>query len=265
MKKLIIITLFLLGAIEIFAQVIPLPNAHSHNDYNRKRPLKSALQHGFTSVEADVLYIFGKLVVGHGMPSKRFPRLKSLKRQYLKPLYRHYKKSKKEIYPGYGGDFYLWIDIKIFPNQAYRELRELLYPMRDMLNYWENGSFHKGKVTVILSGNRPFEALQKDSIQLMTIDGRPEDLDKNYPDHLMLFISENAKKVTGVKKAKQAEVEALQKIKEFVENAHKKGKKTRLWATPEDEQLWQKLIEMKIDLINTDKLGKLKAFLLKRK
>ncbi|MFK8009648.1 MAG: hypothetical protein AB8H03_25025, partial [Saprospiraceae bacterium] len=61
----ILFSLFLMVAtVSLLAQVTPLPKAHSHNDYFRNCPLKDALRHGFTSVEADVLYIYGKLVVG---------------------------------------------------------------------------------------------------------------------------------------------------------------------------------------------------------
>lgn len=254
----------LLLRVQIFAQVTPLPQAHSHNDYNRNCPLKDALRHGFTSIEADVLYIYGKLVVGHDMPDQTFPRLKPLQRQYLKPLWRRWKRCDKEIYKGYEGDFYLWIDIKIYPNQSYRELRDLLYPYREMLNYYENGKFHPGKVTVILSGDRPFEALLNDTLQLMTLDGRPSDLAKNYPSHLMPFISENASKVAEVESYDEVDEEAFMKINQFIKASHAQGKKTRLWATPEDENLWKKLLELKIDLINTDKLTKLQRFLLKK-
>lgn len=257
--------ILIFGVVSLSAQVTPLPNAHSHNDYNRNCPLKDALRHGFTSVEADVLYIYGKLVVGHDMPDRTFPRLKPLNRQYLKPLWRRWKRGDKEIYKGYEGDFYLWIDIKIYPNQTYRELRDLLYPFREMLNYYENGKFHKGKVTVILSGDRPFEALLNDSLQLMTLDGRPSDLAKNYPSHLMPFISENAGKVAEVEDYSQVDEAAFMKIFKFVKATHDQGKKARLWATPEDEILWGKLLEMEIDLINTDKLSKLQRFLLKKK
>ena len=45
--------------------VSPLPNAHAHNDYEHNRPLFDALDHGFTSVEADVFLVDGKLLVGH--------------------------------------------------------------------------------------------------------------------------------------------------------------------------------------------------------
>jgi hypothetical protein len=260
------ISIFIIcSAVQLSAQVIPLPNAHSHNDYFRNKPLKDALQHGFTSVEADVLYIYGKLVIGHDMPGRTFPRLKLLNRQYLKPLWRRWKRCDKEIYKGYEGDFYLWIDIKIYPNQTYRELRDLLYPYREMLNYYENDKFHKGKVTVILSGDRPFEALLNDSLQLMTLDGRPSDLANNYPSHLMPFISENAGKVAEVEDYSQVDEAAFMKINEFIKATHAQGKKARLWATPEDEELWKKLLEMEIDLINTDKLSKLQEFLLKQK
>ncbi len=256
--------LIICSAVQLSAQVIPLPNAHSHNDYFRNKPLHDALRHGFTSVEADVLYIYGKLFVGHDMPDRTFPRLKPLNRLYLKPLWRRWKRCDKEIYKGYEGDFYLWIDIKIYPNQTYRELRDLLYPFREMLNYYENGKFHKGKVTVILSGDRPFEALLNDSLQLMTLDGRPSDLAKNYPNHLMPFISENAGIVAEVEDYSQVDEAAFMKIYKFINETHAQGKKARLWATPEDENLWKKLLELKMDLINTDKLSKLQGFLLKQ-
>ncbi|MDB4505740.1 MAG: hypothetical protein P8Q41_09850 [Saprospiraceae bacterium] len=257
--------LWIAAAVSLNAQITPLPQAHSHNDYFRNKPLKDALRHGFTSVEADVLYIYGKLVVGHDMPNRSFPRLKPLNRQYLKPLWRRWKRCGKEIYKDYEGVFYLWIDIKSYPNQTYRELRDLLFPFREMLNYYEKGKFHEGKVTVILSGDRPFEALQQDSLQLMTLDGRLSDLEKNYPSYLMPFISENAGKVAQVEDYSQVDAAALLRISSFIRRIHDQGKKARLWATPEDENLWIKLLEMEIDLINTDKLSKLQKFLLKKK
>ena len=95
----------------------------------------------------------------------------------------------------------------------------------------------------------------------MTLDGRPEDLAKNYPSHLMPFISENAAKIAGTEDySKVGEVE-LQRVKTYIEAVHAQKKKTRLWATPEEETLWTTLLEMNIDLINTDDLHKLQRFL----
>jgi len=260
--------LSLLTTISIFfslsAQVIPLPLAHSHNDYNRKNPLKDALANGFTSVEADVLYIYGKLYVGHNMPDKKRPKLKTLTKQYLKPLYQHFKANGNEIYQGYEGDFYLWIDIKFEAGKSYKALRERLYPFREMLTYYENGELHQGKVTVILSGDRPFRQLLFDDLQLMTLDGRPSDLDKNYATKLMPFISENAGKICRVSSYDDVGAAEIQRIYEFAAKAKAQGKKVRLWATPEKEQLWDELVKAEVGLINTDDLGRLRRYLLKR-
>ena len=131
-----------------------------------------------------------------------------------------------------------------------------------MLNHYENGEFHKGKVTIILSGDRPFDLLLNDSLQLMTLDGRPSDLEKNYPTELMPFISERADKISGTIDPTEINQVALDKIKTHIEACHAQGKKTRLWATPENEKIWSLLLQMGIDLINTDKLTKLQNFLL---
>ena len=44
--------------------VAPLARAHAHNDYLHERPLLDALDHGFTSVEADIFLVDGKLLGG---------------------------------------------------------------------------------------------------------------------------------------------------------------------------------------------------------
>ena len=56
--------LCLTGTLVLAQPSIPLP-AHSHNDYERTRPLFSALQLRFASVEADVHLVNGELRIGH--------------------------------------------------------------------------------------------------------------------------------------------------------------------------------------------------------
>ena len=254
--------IFLLISISLSGQDIPLRHAHSHNDYERKRPFKDALKHGFTSIEADVLYIKRKLFVGHDLPTRRYHKLKSFTRQYLRPLYRVWKKNDGEIYPGYTGDFYLWIDIKSEPSLTYKNLRETLFHFKDMLNYYENGTFHKGKVTVVLSGSLPIDLLLNDKLQLMTLDGRPSDLSKNYPGELMPFISERADKISGTTDPSKVNQAVLDKIKRYIDACHAQDKKTRLWATPENEKIWGLLLHLGIDLINTDDLSRLQNYLM---
>lgn len=261
MKRLILLLTFLGFSSFVFGQVKPLSLAHSHNDYDRGRPLKDAFANGFTSVEADILYIDGKLYVGHDLPNTPRHGLKRIKKQYLKPLYKRFKQNRGEIYKDYQGNFYLWIDIKMEPQKAYALLRKQLYPYRKMLTYFDNGKLHQGKVTVILSGDRPFDKVLNDDLQLMTLDGRPADLEKNYPTELMPFISEHAGKVCQVKSYDEVDEAAIQLIYRLAEKADAQGKKVRLWATPEDEKLWTILKDAKVGLINTDELERLRRFL----
>src|SRR3954451_5006734 len=66
------------------SEVVPLENAHAHNDYEHARPLFDALDNGFTSVEADVYPVGGDLLVGHDEKALRSTR--TLEGLYLNPL-----------------------------------------------------------------------------------------------------------------------------------------------------------------------------------
>ena len=59
--------------------------------------------------------------------------------------------------------------------------------------------------------------------------------------------------------------EALQKIKVLVDEVHGKGKKIRFWATPDFEDAWQQQMELNFDVIVTDDVVGLKAFIADRK
>ena len=96
----------------------------------------------------------------------------------------------------------------------------------------------------------------------MTLDGRPDDLAKKYATRLMPFISENAGKVCQVFNYKDVGEKEIQRIYELVAKAKAQGKKVRLWATPEEEELWKELEKAGVGLINTDDLGRLRRYLL---
>ena len=52
----------------------PLAQAHAHNDYEHDRPLLDALEHGFTSVEADVWLVDGRASdLGSGLAPEFMP------------------------------------------------------------------------------------------------------------------------------------------------------------------------------------------------
>src|SRR5579863_3505263 len=89
--------------------VKPLPSAHAHNDYLHERPLLDALDHGFTSVEADIFLVQGKLLVAHDIAALRPER--TLAALYLDPLRQRIRNHDGWVYDK-GRSLTLLIDIK---------------------------------------------------------------------------------------------------------------------------------------------------------
>src|SRR5882762_8781684 len=104
-----IILLVLLLLSPLCARTQPFSHAHAHNDYEHDRPLFDALRYGFTSVEADVFLIDGKLLVSHTRPIFK---ARTLEQLYLSPLDSIIRANHGKVYQGYNGTFYLMIDIK---------------------------------------------------------------------------------------------------------------------------------------------------------
>src|SRR5215831_8197157 len=92
-----ILTPLALAASCLAAEPTPLIHTHAHNDYEHKRPLFDALEHGFCSVEADIYLVDGKLLVAHN-PWQVKPNL-TLQSLYLDPLRERVKKNGGRVYP----------------------------------------------------------------------------------------------------------------------------------------------------------------------
>src|SRR5262249_25438078 len=104
-------------------RVVPLPQAHAHNDYAHKRPLLDALEQGFCSVEADIFLEKGRLLVGHDRKDLRPER--TLEKLYLDPLRERARANRGRVYPG-GPTVYLLIDVKTGAKRTYAALAKVL-------------------------------------------------------------------------------------------------------------------------------------------
>lgn len=242
------------------ATVSPLPNAHAHNDYEHNRPLLDALEQGFTSVEADVYWMHDSLYVNHNRPYYRDP-VRTLDKLYLSPLRQRIQQNGGKVYPGYTQPFYLFVDFKTGAEDTYTALDKLFQRYRDILKVCTRKNCNQAPVQVIVSGNRPIETMSKQSERLAGLDGRPSDLGKGYAHQLMPIISDNYR--NHFKWSGQGEMPAEEKTKllDLVKKVHAEGKKLRFWASPENEQVWRTLRQAGVDLINTDRLVELRAFL----
>lgn len=236
----------------------PLLNAHAHNDYAHNHPLIDALDHGFTSVEADIFLVDGKLLVGHGLESLKPER--TLESLYLAPLAERIQRNGGHVYSK-PTRFFLLIDIKDDPRQTYRELQKQLAKHADMLSAVEAGKIRPGAVTVVLTGNRPQIERSDSRIRYVALDGRLSDLKSQDPTNLMPMISDNWTKQFHWNGSGPMPENELAKLREIVKKAHASGRVVRFWATPENEAVWRELRGAGVDLINTDDLEGLAAFL----
>lgn len=260
--RIIAILFFVFKAAFIFCQTTPLPNAHAHNDYAHKRPLQDALSHGFTSIEVDIHLIDNELYVSHDRPLTKKAE-KTLINLYLKPLQEIIRQHNGRVYQGYSADFFLLIDIKTDADATYQVLKKQLAAFSEMLTIYEDGIKKQGAVTVFLSGNRPIEMVQQESYRQVAIDGRPPDVGE-YDANLMPVISDHYKNHLSWRGRGRLKKEEVEKLEQWIEQAHRHKQLVRLWASPEKKKVWEKLLEIGVDLLNTDRLDQLQSFLLAR-
>ena len=241
---------------------VALPQAHAHNDYRHARPLLDALDHGFSSVEADIFLVDGQLLVGHGRSELRPTR--TLEALYLDPLRRRIREYDGRVYPDCP-TFTLLIDIKTDGIRTYAALSKVLARYSDVLAGFRDGKQRAGPVTAIISGNRAMKRIAEDKVRLAGIDGRLSDLDSDLPAHLMPLISDNWRNHFTWSGTGPMPLAEREKLRAVVKKAHRDGRRVRFWNTPEKTAVWAALYAADVDLINTDDLARLQRFLLERK
>jgi len=229
--------------------------AHSHNDYEQRRPLLDALALGYRSVEADILLRDGELWVSH--KGRSF--LGTLRELYLDPL-----QARVDRLGSVGGDgesFLLWLDLKSGEDELVLELRQLLarYPM---LARMDGGKMKRAAVTVILTGDenakRAYTAgagaryACRDSNELLEDENRD-------PLHLWYALSwPDWFFWDGEGRIPSTERNRLQAL---VDAVHRRGRRLRLYHLPEAESVWSEALDAGVDLLSTDDLQRLEQFL----
>ncbi|MFC3454665.1 phosphatidylinositol-specific phospholipase C/glycerophosphodiester phosphodiesterase family protein [Amycolatopsis speibonae] len=249
--------------------VRPLPQAHSHNDYEHTRPLQDALDQGFTSVEADIYLVDGQLLVAHDLADTRPDR--TLESLYLEPL-------RKRVLANHGvgvyrqrTEFQLLIDVKGDANSTYAALEKRLYDPRYsfLFSLYAFGHVQKRAITAVLSGGRPKDVMLGQKFRLAFYDGRIKDgndLGIGSDPRVTPLVSDSWTGLftwTGVGEFPAAE---RAKLREIVERSHAAGQRVRFWATPDApgparEALWKVLAAAGVDHLNTDDLSGLANFL----
>ena len=237
--------------------VQPLKKAHSHNDYHHRRPLLDALSLGFCSVEADVFVVGNRLLVAHDRVNVKPDR--TLRRLYLEPLSQRVAANGGHVH-GRPATFTLLIDFKSEAQSTYEALHRVLADYQHMLVRHVNGRRIDGAVQVIISGNRPVEQVRSARLRLAAIDGRLANLGDAANDWMPLISDRWTAHFQWRGEGAMSNHER-QKLRDMVAQAHRNGRRLRLWATPDRPEAWQELAAANVDLINTDDLSGLAKFL----
>ncbi len=239
----------------------PLPQAHAHNDYEHKRPLLDALDHGFCSVEADIYLVDGALLVAHNRRDVKPER--TLEALYLDPLLARVRENGGRVYRD-GPPFTLLVDIKADGVRAYEVLAERLPKYAEMLTVARDGKLQPGAVTIVISGDRAMDRIAADQVRYVGIDGRMSDLDATTPVDLMPLVSDSWMSHFRWRGKGDIPAEEKTKLRDFVAKAHAKGRRVRFWAIPANRAVWSELSDAGVDLINTDDLAGLEQYLRER-
>jgi hypothetical protein len=235
----------------------PLIHTHAHNDYEHKRPLFDALDHGFCSVEADIYLVEGQLLVAHSRSQVKPDR--TLQSLYLDPLRERVKKNGGRVYPN-GPEVTLLIDIKSDWRALYPVLREVLKQYADIFSNFRGDEKQTNALTAIISGDRSLEMFKGETIRYAAYDGLLSDLDSTASANSIPWISGNWG--ASFRWPGRGEMGAAERLKlaEIVTQAHAKGRQVRFWGAPDQPVFWRAMLDAGVDLINSDDLEGLQKF-----
>ncbi|KAI0122906.1 hypothetical protein BJ170DRAFT_687617 [Xylariales sp. AK1849] len=261
---------------------------HSHNDYWRTVPLFSALHAGCIGVEADVWLLDDdeKLYVGHKRSALTVDR--TFESLYINPLvdllngtnpftvFYNETNSKNGVFDvDLNQTLTLLVDVKTDGAKTWPHVLAQLEPLRSRgwLSYVENGVRHDGPITVVGTGNTPFDLVIANSTYRYAFFDAPldemwEDPDSNDTSsstESFVYNSTNSH-YTSVRfnKAVRAPLlgisdNEMRTIRGQVKGAHRRGLKARYWDLPGwpvglRDDTWHTLVTEGVDMLNVDDL-----------
>lgn len=239
---------FLIGILfltpKLFAQI-----AHSHNDYEQKLPFEAAYNLGFDSIEADLYLKDNEIFVAHDWNEIKLER--TFKNLYLNPLLLKIKADNGLSHQN-KETLTLMLDLKKEGKEIIKALFERLKPYKKELK----------NVKIVLSGDMPPPKEFKNYDKIFFFDGRKELVYSKKEFRRVAFVSASfldfGKYWMGITPMPD---KTFRKIDLFVKEMHDKGKKVRLWATPNTILGFETLMKLNVDIVGTDDLELLANFL----
>jgi alkaline phosphatase len=250
----LVLTLYFLLAGSSFAQQYTSSAIFSHNDYEGGRPFFEAyeLEAGF--IEADVFFENGVLLVAHTREEQNVER--TLESLYLKPLQHKIKINNGFVYSDHSKTLTLMIDLK---SEGISTLNAIV----DQLKKYPEIVPCK-TLSVSISGNVPDRSQWKSFPGYIYFDGRPGIEYSQEELKRVSFISTSFKTVSEWNGTGIISEADKHKVISLRDEVHTKNKKLRFWGAPDNATAWSTWIDLKIDILGTDKVAELADFLLYR-
>ncbi|KAF2216298.1 hypothetical protein CERZMDRAFT_33162 [Cercospora zeae-maydis SCOH1-5] len=270
--------------------VIPI-RCHSHNDYWRKVPLYDALHWGCTGVEADVWLFDEELYVGHNTASLTENR--TFRNLYVNPIVELLDAMNPQTAfgntTGHGvfdadpeQSLTLLVDFKTEGRETYPHVRSQLSALRekDYLSYHDGERFHKRAVTVVGTGNTPFDMVVGETDRREIFFDAP--LDRmweperdaggqgtvgtglvtsadDFNSTNSWYASVSFARTVGLVWGGELSESQLNKIRGQIRGAKRRGLRVRYWDTPNwpisvRNHVWDTLMHEGADMLNGDDL-----------
>jgi len=251
MKHLLLAGLGLLLCCVAIAQPYDASRAFAHNDYAGPAPFRQAYALEVGYIEADVFLQDGKLMVAHEEEEIREDR--TIDNLYLEPLKRSLLQHGGNAYADDKRRLTLMIDIKTDGVSTLDAIVDALRNYPDIIA--------SPTLQIMISGNVPAPDLWNNYPGFIFFDGRPG----------VTYSPEQWKRISMISTSFPSHIkwdgsgklpsDARKKIRAMMSAAHKQGKKFRFWATPDSRNAWQQLKVVNADVIVSDRIPELVAFL----
>ncbi len=239
------------------AAAVRYPLLHSHNDYNRDRPLLDALAHQFDSVEADIFLVKGRLLVAH--TKKELDPSRTLEAMYLAPLAELHRRG---ILQAGRRTLTLVVQIHQPALDTYRALEAGLRRHPKMLTVFKDGrASPPGAVTVLLTGEFPRKEVLAQRLRFVQIEGSLGDLDSDASPEVMPVINVEWKDVVDPEARWLFQKNETGRLTQVVRRAAARGRLVRVWGHPDNEHAWRALLDAGVGVLGTDHLTRVNRLL----
>jgi hypothetical protein len=236
----------------------PIPVGHSHNDYNKQKPLWGALEHGLTSIEIDVFAHKNELKVAHVGVFLNVR--KNIVDMYLKPL-SEILQNREWIYQNHHEPLVLMIDFKTDSEETLQLLLRDIEPYKELFTYFYKDEVHLKPLQLVVSGRGfSFNQVENQDSVYVFLDGSVAHCEKKFPEQLVPRGSASySRHFKWNGKGKIADDE-LEKLKNYVDVANSCNKKLRFYAMKHNTAIWETFLNAGAGWINIDKPKKFADF-----